>query len=104
LADELQKIADLCEQQAKLQNERQLNENRRAEILNGQDRLRASIQALGNSAEEAKLRARYITKLNQEEDILEAAAKQIETLDEEIEKMIDKINSAADALNVEGGN
>ncbi|MBX2857167.1 MAG: hypothetical protein KTR17_00775 [Cellvibrionaceae bacterium] len=97
-AQQLEHIAKLCQQRSKLEKELESNSKRYAEISDGQDRLRNNIHALGTSVEESKLRARYIAKLEAEEDALEHTLAVLESLKKDISSMALKIEEATDAM------
>jgi hypothetical protein len=67
----LQEIVAIKNEIAGLDRELKDLERERDDIFKDQERLRANIRALGNTAEEKELRGRYVARMAQEEDALQ---------------------------------
>ncbi|MGV8125066.1 MAG: hypothetical protein AB2L14_35405 [Candidatus Xenobiia bacterium LiM19] len=93
VAESIKKLADL--QRNKSEMERELN-NRRNEIQSiykDQERLRSNISTLSTSREEATLKERFVSKLSEQEDLIEKHQKAVVELQEKIEKSTVEISS-----------
>jgi len=73
-------INDLANQSNEMQNEMD-------QITEEQDRLRENLQALGSSTKEEKLRAKYVDKLDAQENRVEEIKKAIKANQEKIDKL-----------------
>jgi len=93
VAESIKKLADL--QRNKSEMERELN-NRRNEIQSiykDQERLRSNITTLSTSREEAGLKERFVSKLSEQEDLIENHQKAVILLQQKIEKSTVEISS-----------
>lgn len=63
-----------------------------------QTRLRENLKALGDSVEEAKLRKRYVDKLNQQEERIEQWQQQVNTLNEQIKQAAQELDAFIQSL------
>lgn len=90
------KIRDLGSlQQKKTDLERQLRAKKEelAAIYRDQERLRSNISSLSTSREEQGLKEKFVTKMGEQESLIEFVEKAIKTLQDESEKMTVSINA-----------
>jgi len=84
---DVKEIIDLQCQINDLSNENSEMQNEMDQITEEQDRLRENLQALGSSTKEEKLRAKYVDKLDEQENRVEAIKKAIKANEEKIDKL-----------------
>ncbi|MFX0095522.1 MAG: hypothetical protein ACFFBD_27545, partial [Candidatus Hodarchaeota archaeon] len=83
---------------AQLEEEISIKESEISAVFNDQQRIRENLKAFGESAEERKLKERFIAKLNTQEDFLESTRKwiaeqqdQIKMLRQEVDDLLKQI-------------
>jgi len=84
---DVKEIIDLQCQINELANENSEMQNEMDQITEEQDRLRENLQALGSSTKEEKLRAKYVDKLDAQENRVEEIKKAIKANEEKIDKL-----------------
>lgn len=98
---QFREVSTLMAGLARLQGKRQETERKMAALTAGQERLRKNLQSLGASTDEARLRTRYVGKLEAEETELEALANLMRDLDTEIAEIEVQVEKALDRLDFE---
>jgi hypothetical protein len=91
IADQAEKIQNLREQAAKLVKQA-------TAVESDQERVRKNLSALGSTSEEAKLRNKYVAKLSDEEEKIEAWRRAIEELEGQVESEGRVLEGMVDAL------
>ena len=99
--EQLSEVVGLSESLAKLTNK--LNESRQqiAQIGTDQTRLRSNLQSLGTTSDQARLRARYVEKLETQETELEQFDLRIKKLQQEIESRRAEVDRAISKIEFE---
>jgi hypothetical protein len=100
-ARRLEDILSLAESQHKLQVKKGETERDVAAIRGDQERLRHNLKALGTTSDEARLRARYVAKLEEQENRLEELQNRSERLQAEIRQRQQELEEALRGLDFE---
>ncbi|MFX0090900.1 MAG: hypothetical protein ACFFBD_03980 [Candidatus Hodarchaeota archaeon] len=94
----IEEILTKNDQIAQLEEEISIKESEISDVFNDQQRIRENLKAFGESAEERKLKERFIAKLNTQEDFLESTRKwiaeqqdQIKMLRQEVDDLLKQI-------------
>ncbi|MFX0090901.1 MAG: hypothetical protein ACFFBD_03985 [Candidatus Hodarchaeota archaeon] len=94
----IEEILSKNDQIAQLEDEISIKESEISAVFNDQQRIRENLKAFGESAEERKLKERFIAKLNTQEDFLESTRKriaeqqnQIKMLRQEVDDLLKQI-------------
>jgi seryl-tRNA synthetase len=78
-------MAPLNQEESRLKDER-------AQIVKDQERIRANIESLKSGASQRELAERFVTKLNEQEDRLEAIAREQERVTREKKELQAEVN------------
>lgn len=97
----LEEVAQLVESLTRLRGKLTETVNRSATISKDQARLRENLKSLGNSADEGRLRSRYVTSLEEQETTLEKLDQLAQRLQEELVKRQEELDAAARAISFE---
>ncbi|MFP4498860.1 MAG: hypothetical protein ACLFQV_11665 [Vulcanimicrobiota bacterium] len=97
----LEEILGLSEQLGNLQREIDEANYEMEDIGENQDRVRENLHALGESADEKKLRERYVTQLSKEEDRLMELKDEIKKLKDNKQQVEDKRQKLINELTME---
>ncbi|HSP82046.1 MAG TPA: hypothetical protein VLQ93_26225 [Myxococcaceae bacterium] len=99
LAEELRQMMALRDRVGALSQQERRLDNERAQLFRDQERIRANIDSLKSGASQRELAERFVSKLNEQEDRLEAIGQELERLEKEKqeaqEAMDDKLQSLA---------
>jgi len=94
--EQLEAIAERVESIRKIDEEIVKRQSEVEEITEGQERVRENLKSLGNSSEEKKLRSRYVSNLDSEEERIEELQREVADLrrkkeeeEEELERMVE---------------
>jgi hypothetical protein len=98
LATALREVQGLREQEAGLAQEEQRLNNERAQIFKDQERIRANIDSLKSGASQRELTERFVTKLNGQEDRLEAIGRELERVAQERKRLNEEVSRRIQSL------
>ncbi|MGQ4875615.1 MAG: hypothetical protein ACP6IY_16225 [Promethearchaeia archaeon] len=93
LSNKLKEIAEIIGKERQMREDIEKLKNERKEMDSEQKRIRENIKALGRTTQEAKLKEKYLKKLEQQEDRYERISEDIKNLEsklKEISKEIEK--------------
>jgi len=91
VAQGVKKVIAIREKVARLGQEEQRLNNERAQLFKDQERIRANIDSLKSGASQRELSERFVTKLNEQEDRLEA-------IDQELERLLSEQTEAQEEM------
>ncbi|OJH36176.1 hypothetical protein [Cystobacter ferrugineus] len=92
VARSLREIISLRERVARRSEEVRQRTEERAQLFKDQERIRANIESLKSGTPQRELVARFVTKLNEQEDRLEAIARELERLAQEQREAQEEVN------------
>ncbi|EPX60099.1 hypothetical protein D187_002185 [Cystobacter fuscus DSM 2262] len=92
VARSLREIISLRERVARRSEEVRQRTEERSQLFKDQERIRANIESLKSGAPQRELVARFVTKLNEQEDRLEGIARELERLSQEQREAQEEVN------------
>ncbi|WNG14013.1 hypothetical protein [Cystobacter fuscus] len=92
VARSLREIISLRERVARRSEEVRQRTEERAQLFKDQERIRANIESLKSGTPQRELVARFVTKLNEQEDRLEGIARELERLSQEQREAQEEVN------------
>ncbi|MFY0583624.1 hypothetical protein ACN28S_63355 [Cystobacter fuscus] len=92
VARSLREIISLRERVARRSEEVRQRTEERAQLFKDQERIRANIESLKSGTPQRELVARFVTKLNEQEDRLEGIARELERLAQEQREAQEEVN------------
>ena len=98
VAQGVREVIALRDKVARLQQDEQQLHNERARLFKDQERIRANIESLKSGASQRELAVRFVTKLNEQEDRLEAIARELERVEREKREAQEEVNRKLQAL------
>ncbi|MET0400911.1 MAG: hypothetical protein ABW123_00855 [Cystobacter sp.] len=98
VARSLKEVITLRERVSRLAEEARQRMEERAQLFKDQERIRANIESLKSGASQRELAERFVTKLNEQEDRLEAIGRDVERLTQEQRKAQEEVNRQIQAL------
>ena len=90
----IEELLKLSGEISQLENQVEELDEEKDEIFEDQERLRENLKALGESADERKLKERYVKEFSTGEDRLKAIKKEIKELNDRKNKLEEKLNKA----------
>ncbi|NMO16494.1 hypothetical protein HPC49_04155 [Pyxidicoccus fallax] len=98
VADALREVVTLRERVTALDQEVQRLTTERDELFRDQERIRSNIESLKSGASQRELAERFVTKLNEQEDRLEAIAREQQRLTKERQTAQEELNRRIQSL------
>jgi hypothetical protein len=98
VAQGIREIIAVRERVARLEEEEQRLNVERERLFKDQERIRANIESLKSGASQRELAERFVTKLNEQEDRLEAIARELERVAREKREAQDELNRKLQTL------
>ncbi len=98
VAAALREVIGLREKDMALMHEEQRLHQLRAQLGKDQERIRANIESLKTGASQRELAERFVTKMNEQEDRLEATDKELERVAQERKALQEEVNRRIHAL------
>jgi methyl-accepting chemotaxis protein len=92
VARSLREIISLRERVARRSEEVRQRTEERSQLFKDQERIRANIESLKSGTPQRELVARFVTKLNEQEDRLEGIARELERLSQEQREAQEEVN------------
>jgi hypothetical protein len=98
VAQGLREVIAVRERVSRLDEDERRLEQEREKLFKDQERIRANIETLKSGASQRELAERFVTKLNEQEDRLEAIARELERVVREKREAQDEVNRKLQAL------
>jgi hypothetical protein len=98
VAQGIREVIAVRERVARLDEDERRLEQEREKLFKDQERIRANIETLKSGASQRELAERFVTKLNEQEDRLEAIASELERVVREKREAQDEVNRKLQAL------
>ncbi|MCE9669154.1 hypothetical protein LY474_15180 [Myxococcus stipitatus] len=98
MARALRELIALREKVATLKRDEQKLDAERAQLFKDQERIRSNIESLKSGASQRELAERFVAKLNEQEDRLEAIGRELERLAKERQAVQDELNRRVETL------
>ncbi|HEX8821144.1 MAG TPA: hypothetical protein VF794_14540 [Archangium sp.] len=98
VAQGVREVISIREKVARLDQEEQRLNNERARLFKDQERIRSNIESLKSGASQRELSERFVTKLNEQEDRLEAIARELERVEREKREAQQEVDRKLQAL------
>ncbi|GMU54104.1 MAG: hypothetical protein AMXMBFR33_32500 [Candidatus Xenobia bacterium] len=99
---QLRPLVDLAESYQKLSHKMSQTSQEINRIQNDQGRLRENLKSLGSSADENRLRSRYVEKLESQENEVESLTERLRRLDEQRQERESELAAAISRIEFEG--
>ncbi|NTX09807.1 hypothetical protein HUA76_03320 [Myxococcus sp. CA056] len=101
MADALREVIAIRERVAALTRDEQQLTAERAQLFKDQERIRANIESLKSGVSQRELAERFVAKLNEQEDRLEAITRELERLAKERQAAQEELNRRVQSLSSE---
>ncbi|NTX06551.1 hypothetical protein [Myxococcus sp. CA040A] len=101
MADALREVIAIRERVAALTRDEQQLTAERAQLFKDQERIRANIESLKSGVSQRELAERFVAKLNEQEDRLEAITRELERLAKERQVAQEELNRRVQSLSSE---